>query len=112
MVKSFGSLFLSIAFYFFIKSIDMNEYLDIKEEEKKLTLSEELIKAKKEILIELNKRFNFKLLEKEEKGIANIVYLEDFELNFEDDIKFTYNQETKKIEKYIYKNNQWILLRK
>lgn len=107
MVKSFGAMFLSIAFYFFIKSIYMNEYLDIKEEEKKLTLSEELTKAKKEILIEFNKRFNFKLLEKEEK-----VHLEDFELNFEDDIKFTYNQETKKIEKYIYKNNQWILLRK
>ena len=110
MVKSFGVLFLSITFYFFIKSIYMNEYLDIKEEEKKLTLLEELTKAKKEILIEFNERLDFKLLEKEEK--EEKVYLEDFELNFEDDIKFTYNQETKKIEKYIYKNNQWILLRK
>ena len=38
--------------------------------------------------------------------------VEDFEINFEGDIKFSFNEKTNKIDRYIYLNKQWILLKR
>lgn len=38
--------------------------------------------------------------------------VEDFEINFEGDIKFSFNEKTNKIDRYIYINKQWILLKR
>ena len=38
--------------------------------------------------------------------------IEDFEINFEGDIKFSFNEKTNKIDRYIYLNKQWVLLKR
>ena len=38
--------------------------------------------------------------------------VEDFEINFEGDIKFSFNEKTNKIDRYIYIDKQWILLKR
>ena len=38
--------------------------------------------------------------------------VEDFEINFEGDIKFSFNEKTNKIDRYIYLNKQWVLLKR
>lgn len=38
--------------------------------------------------------------------------VEDFEINFEGDKKFSFNEKTNEIDTYIYVNKQWILLEK
>ena len=38
--------------------------------------------------------------------------VEDFEINFEGDIKFSFNEKTNKIERYIYIDKHWILLKR
>jgi UDP-3-O-acyl-N-acetylglucosamine deacetylase len=72
---------------------------------KKLEKSKKAIKIKKEIEIttEDGKRVTLKPSDR-------IVY--DFEINFEGDIKFSFNEKTNKIDRYIYINKQWILLKR
>lgn len=38
--------------------------------------------------------------------------VEDFEINFEGDIKFSFNEKTNKIDRHIYIDKQWILLKR
>ena len=55
----------------------------------------------------INKEKEF--LTKENKEYKSV---EDFEINFEGDIKFSFNEKTNKIDRYIYLNKQWILLKR
>ena len=52
--------------------------------------------------------------EKKEVLAKNKEYksVEDFEINFEGDIKFSFNEKTNKIDRYIYLNKQWVLLKR
>ncbi len=55
----------------------------------------------------INKEKEF--LTKENKEYKSV---EDFEINFEGDIKFSFNEKTNKIDRYIYLNKQWVLLKR
>ena len=55
---------------------------------------------------EINEKKEILIKNKEDKRF------EDFEINFEGDIKFSFNEKTNKIDRYIYLNKQWILLKR
>ena len=55
---------------------------------------------------EINEKKEILIKNKEDKSV------EDFEINFEGDIKFSFNEKTNKIDRYIYLNKQWILLKR
>ncbi len=55
---------------------------------------------------EINEKKEILIKNKEDKRV------EDFEINFEGDIKFSFNEKTNKIDRYIYLNKQWILLKR
>lgn len=68
------------------------------------------IYVKVENYINKEKEFLTKeFLTKENKEYKRV---EDFEINFEGDIKFSFNEKTNKIDRYIYLNKQWILLKR
>ena len=55
---------------------------------------------------EINEKKEILIKNKEDKRV------EDFEINFEGDIKFSFNEKTNKIERYIYIDKHWILLKR
>ncbi len=55
---------------------------------------------------EINEKKEILIKNKEDKSV------EDFEINFEGDIKFSFNEKTNKIDRYIYLNKQWVLLKR
>lgn len=55
---------------------------------------------------EINEKKEILIKNKEDKRF------EDFEINFEGDIKFSFNEKTNKIDRYIYIDKQWILLKR
>lgn len=55
---------------------------------------------------EINEKKEILIKNKEDKRF------EDFEIIFEGDIKFSFNEKTNKIDRYIYIDKQWILLKR
>ena len=55
---------------------------------------------------EINEKKEILIKNKEDKRF------EDLEINFEGDIKFSFNEKTNKIDRYIYIDKQWILLKR